>query len=91
MDENRPRLRADKDREVYWSVAAQAIVMCTEVPVLLGKTDYFRRCAPNFPGSKRIALRNPCFAQALGDHPWSPVRRMRRTRPIVARCASAKN
>jgi hypothetical protein len=31
-------------------------------------------------GSKRIALRSPCFAQALGDHPWSPVRRMRRTR-----------
>jgi hypothetical protein len=41
MDENRPRLRADKDREVYWSVAAQAIVMCTEVPVLLGKTWLF--------------------------------------------------
>jgi len=66
MDENRPRLRADKDREVYWSVAAQAIVMCTEVPVLLGKTDYFRRCAPNFP-------------------------EVEATRPIVARCASAKN
>src|SRR6266403_3384992 len=26
-----------------------------------------------------IALRSPCSAQALGDHPWSPVRRMRRT------------
>jgi len=26
-----------------------------------------------------IALRSPCFAQARGDHPWSPVRRMRRT------------
>ena len=26
-----------------------------------------------------IALRSHCSAQALGDHPWSPVRRMRRT------------
>src|SRR6266436_8537297 len=26
-----------------------------------------------------IALRSPCSAQARGDHPWSPVRRMRRT------------
>jgi len=26
-----------------------------------------------------IALCCPCSAQALGDHPWSPVRRMRRT------------
>src|SRR6266404_2652035 len=24
-----------------------------------------------------IALRNPCYAQALGDHPWSPARRVR--------------
>jgi hypothetical protein len=38
MDENRPRLRADKDREVYWSEGAGAIAMITEVPVLLGKT-----------------------------------------------------
>jgi hypothetical protein len=38
MDVNRPRVRADKDREVYWSEAAGAIVMITEVPVLLGKT-----------------------------------------------------
>jgi hypothetical protein len=53
MDENRPRVRVDKDREVYWSVGAGAIVMITEVPVLLGKTPQFRRCAPNFPGSKR--------------------------------------
>jgi len=45
MDVNRPRVRADKDREVYWSVAAQAIVMCTEVPVLLRKTNRIRqRC-----------------------------------------------
>jgi len=26
-----------------------------------------------------IALRSPCSAQARGDHPWSPVRRVRRT------------
>jgi hypothetical protein len=26
-----------------------------------------------------IALRCPCFAQALGDHPWSSVERMRST------------
>jgi hypothetical protein len=26
-----------------------------------------------------IALRSPRSAQARGDHPWSPVRRMRRT------------
>ena len=25
-----------------------------------------------------IALRNPCFAQARGGHPWPPARRMRR-------------
>src|SRR5260370_41384681 len=43
----------------------------------------FRRWRAGFTGSQRIALRSPCFAQALGDHPWSPVRRMRRTRPIV--------
>jgi hypothetical protein len=39
MDVNQPWDRADKDREVYWSEGAQAIVMCTEVPVLLGKTN----------------------------------------------------
>jgi hypothetical protein len=33
-----------------------------------------------FPDRREsIALRSPCFAQALGDRPWSPVRRMRRT------------
>jgi hypothetical protein len=26
-----------------------------------------------------IALRGPCFAQALSGHPWPLVRRMRRT------------
>ncbi len=31
------------------------------------------------PPQARIALRSPCFAQALGDHPWSPVQRMRWT------------
>jgi hypothetical protein len=31
-------LRADKDREVYWSASAQAIKVTAEVPVLLGKT-----------------------------------------------------
>jgi hypothetical protein len=30
---------ADKDREVYWRGAAQAIAIRTEVTVLLGKTD----------------------------------------------------
>src|SRR3984893_10702679 len=43
----------------------------------------FRRWRAGLTGSRRIALRSPCFAQALGDHPWSPVRRMRRTRPII--------
>lgn len=38
MDENRPQVRADKDREVYWSGGAGAIGMGTEVPVLLRKT-----------------------------------------------------
>jgi hypothetical protein len=34
----------------------------------------------HFPERREsIALRSPCSAQALGDHPWSPVRRMRRT------------
>jgi hypothetical protein len=33
MDENQPRIGADKDREVYWTVAAQAIMMIAEVPV----------------------------------------------------------
>jgi hypothetical protein len=36
---NRPQVGADKDREVYWSGGAQAIMMIAEVPVLLGKTD----------------------------------------------------
>jgi len=45
-------MRADKDREVYWRGAAQAIAMKSEVTVLLGKTDSFRRYAPNFTGSK---------------------------------------
>jgi hypothetical protein len=29
-------------------------------------------------GARGIALRSPCCAQALGDHPWSPARRVRR-------------
>jgi hypothetical protein len=33
------------------------------------------------PGRRRpIALRSPCFAQARGDLPWSPVQRVRWTR-----------
>ncbi len=33
----------------------------------------------HFPGRREpIALRSPCSAQALGDLPWSPARRMRR-------------
>jgi hypothetical protein len=32
-------VRADKDCEVYWRGAAQAIKIRTEVTVLLGKTD----------------------------------------------------
>jgi hypothetical protein len=35
---------------------------------------------PDLPGPSRIALRYPCSAQALGDHPWSPARRMRLAR-----------
>jgi hypothetical protein len=35
---------------------------------------------PALPGPPRIALRSPCSAQALGDHPWSPARRMRLAR-----------
>jgi hypothetical protein len=37
-----------------------------------------------------IALRSPCSAQARGDLPWSPVRRMRRTlaTAIIARTGS---
>jgi hypothetical protein len=50
MDENRPRRRADKDREVYWSVAAQAIGIGTEVPVLLGKTKFIKALRAEFPG-----------------------------------------
>jgi hypothetical protein len=50
MDVNRPRVRADKDREVYWSEGAGAIVMCTEVPVLLGKTLSVQALRAEFPG-----------------------------------------
>jgi hypothetical protein len=33
------------------------------------------------PGRREaIALCSPCFAQAQGDYPWSPVERMRSTR-----------
>jgi hypothetical protein len=39
MDEISRKDRADKDREVYWRGAAQAIAMRAEVTVLLGKTD----------------------------------------------------
>src|SRR5260370_19425868 len=45
-------------------------------------TGACRRATRESTGSKRIALRSPCSAQALGDHPWSPVRRMRRTGPL---------
>jgi hypothetical protein len=38
MDEISLRCGADKDREVYWRGAAQAIAMTAEVTVLLGKT-----------------------------------------------------
>jgi len=65
--------------------------MCTEVPVLLGKNHYFRRWRAEFPGSKRIALGNPCYgkpwvtialrilayAQALVTIPGHPETRMR--------------
>jgi hypothetical protein len=38
MDKISHKGRADKDREVYWRGAAQAIAMRAEVTVLLGKT-----------------------------------------------------
>jgi hypothetical protein len=49
MDEISPEGRADKDREVYWRGAAQAITIRAEVTVLLGKTD------PGFLYSARTA------------------------------------
>jgi hypothetical protein len=38
MDEVSLQGWADKDREVYWRGAAQAITIAAEVTVLLGKT-----------------------------------------------------
>jgi hypothetical protein len=38
MDKISRKDGADKDREVYWRGAAQAITMGAEVTVLLGKT-----------------------------------------------------
>jgi hypothetical protein len=42
-------------------------------------THYAREMIAEICSMWIIALRSPCSAQARGDHPWSPVRRMRRT------------
>jgi hypothetical protein len=42
-------------------------------------THYARETIAKICSPWVIALRSPCFAQARGDHPWSPVRRVRRT------------
>jgi len=60
MDVNRPWDRADKDREVYWSEGAGAIVMITEVPVLLGK--YCQALRALFNG-----VEAHCAAQSLAS------------------------
>jgi hypothetical protein len=58
-----------------------------------GKTPAFcalrdRNSAESF--SRSIALCCPCFAQALGDHSWSPVERMRSTHGRVYGVAENK-
>src|SRR5450631_776724 len=47
--------------------------------VRVGRERLVFGAAPHPLASARgIALRVPCCAQALGDHPWPPARRMRR-------------